>query len=375
MAPINAPRIGPDARSQVIGGPAWQNWPGTSPSACDAGSTSTRVARTSSIRRTAAAFAAGRRGSASTAASAPAVPGGSSTGGRKSTGTTGTAWSRSASASRSSPAVITLNPPASRSGTARAGVRAGRDGASVGPGRSSSDGPGWAVTGHLQVRGRRPGRSPHRAAGSDGDARGPGRRLGVGKEHLGAGVDQRRRLGLAVLRVGCRAAQAHHDGQHPAVRRRRVDRRGHRRGQPTGRIRLGTVSEDDVHQEHRDVGVGRLVGQQGEPDRRIDHRMRPAQGECVVAQVDDHVPEAGQPGHAVDDRLRKEARGRGGAGCWIGSHPASRRRRSSLHRPACLRRTGRGAHRARRPPAGPAATSARPAPTPRARPAGRALLR
>ena len=44
----------------------------------------------------------------------------------------------------------------------------------------------------------------------------------------------------------------------------------------------------------RDVRVGGLLGEQLEPDRRVDHRVRPAEGEGVVAEVDDDVPGTGQ---------------------------------------------------------------------------------
>jgi len=49
---MRAPRIGPLARSQSIGGPAWQNWPRVRPTTSAAGRTSTRDAPAASIRAT-----------------------------------------------------------------------------------------------------------------------------------------------------------------------------------------------------------------------------------------------------------------------------------------------------------------------------------
>ena len=102
--PINAPRSGPDASSQVIGGPACRNSPLSSPIASWAGSTSTSTAWTASIRASACALASGRIGSSATVARSSSVPG---SGGRQSTRETGAAWSSTAWASRSTPTLTT----------------------------------------------------------------------------------------------------------------------------------------------------------------------------------------------------------------------------------------------------------------------------
>ncbi len=98
--PSRAPRSGPDARSQVIGGPAWRNCPGSSPRASAAGTTSTRRAETPSIRSRATWLASRRRGSDATVARSASVPG---MGGRQSTRVTEAAWASTASANRSAP--------------------------------------------------------------------------------------------------------------------------------------------------------------------------------------------------------------------------------------------------------------------------------
>ena len=102
--PISAPRSGPEARSQAIGGPACRNWPRSSPSTSEAGATSTSVACTSSIAASARSLASARSGSAATVARSASVPG---IGGRQSTRVTSTAWAATASASRSAPTSTT----------------------------------------------------------------------------------------------------------------------------------------------------------------------------------------------------------------------------------------------------------------------------
>lgn len=104
IAPISAPRIGPEARSHVIGGPACRKVPSASTS--DARRTPARYGRAEVSRLAASSLAACLRGSASTVTSAPAVPG---RGGRQSTGVVGTACAASASSSSPAPTVITLD--------------------------------------------------------------------------------------------------------------------------------------------------------------------------------------------------------------------------------------------------------------------------
>ena len=67
IAPISAPRSGPLARSQSIGGPAWQNWPRLKPDHVARPAARPRAAPpAASIRAQAVALAAVRRGSART---------------------------------------------------------------------------------------------------------------------------------------------------------------------------------------------------------------------------------------------------------------------------------------------------------------------
>ena len=139
---ISPPRSGPEARSQVIGGPACRNSPRWSPSASAAGTTSTSVAWTASIWVRARSFAACRSGSAATVARSASVP---VIGGRQSTRVTSTAWAATASANRSAPV------PTTWAGVVMPGLRAARSRA------------GWRV----RWRGG-PRRRPRRAAAPGG---------------------------------------------------------------------------------------------------------------------------------------------------------------------------------------------------------------
>ena len=61
------------------------------------------------------------------------------------------------------------------------------------------------------------------------------------------------------------------------------------RGQLGGRVGVRAVAEHDVEQQHRAGRVGRLDGDPVEPGALVDHRVRPALGERVVAEVDHQV--------------------------------------------------------------------------------------
>ena len=98
---MSAPRSGPEVRPQAIGGPAWRNWPGCSPSSSEAGATSTSVAWLSSTASTARWFAAWRSGSVATTARSSAVP---AIGGCHSTRSTGTPCASTAVAKWPAPA-------------------------------------------------------------------------------------------------------------------------------------------------------------------------------------------------------------------------------------------------------------------------------
>ena len=103
-----------------------------------------------------------------------------------------------------------------------------------------------------------------------------------------------------------------------------------------GRVGLGAVPEDDVEQDDRGLRVGGGAGQVLEPQRRVDHRVRPAGGVGVVAEV-----------HEACGRRRRRA---------------PRSRSAWPRRPGCRRRTGRaGAGRwtALRPSRSPARSARR----------------
>ena len=219
MAPISAPRSGPDARPNSIGGPAWQNSPGRSPSASPAGRTSTSVARTASIRRAASAFAADRRGSASTVRSAAGT----------------------AAASRVSKVGRTVvdGDDVHRLGAQGVGeqVDTGADhlawtGQEIG--RSSSRDSPRSSSGHAgdpsHRRLHRRSAAPVSCAAREARS-GPGGR-GVRGEHPRAGRGQRRGLGLPVLRVAGRPAQRDHHRQRASVACGRGDRGRNRRREP-----------------------------------------------------------------------------------------------------------------------------------------------
>ena len=68
--------------------------------------------------------------------------------------------------------------------------------------------------------------------------------------------------------------------------------------QTGGRVRCRAVPEHDVEQQDRSGRVGGLVADALVAQRRVDHRVRTALGELVVAHVDDRVllahPDVGQ---------------------------------------------------------------------------------
>ena len=101
----SAPRIGPEARSQVSGGPACRNVPRSRPSTSEAGPDVDELgAGGAAAAQTAVRLASSRRGSAMTRARSASVP---PIGGRQSTVVTWAPCSRRASAKRSTPAVTT----------------------------------------------------------------------------------------------------------------------------------------------------------------------------------------------------------------------------------------------------------------------------
>ncbi len=123
------------------------------------------------------------------------------------------------------------------------------------------------------------------------------------------------------------------------------------------RVRLGAVAEHDVEQQHAGRRVGRGPGEVLEAQGRVDHRVGPAGGEGVVAEVDERVRRGGQVGAERElGRERDVAPDR--TERW-------RRRPASPRRTACRRRRARAGDRRRTPggaePAtGHAGTVARP---------------
>ena len=85
----------------------------------------------------------------------------------------------------------------------------------------------------------------------------------------------------------------------PGQRRRRPGARGPPRRPSRGRldrvgelgrrVRVGAVAEHEVEQQHPARRVGGLDRDPLEPQRRVDHRVRPPARHRVVAEVDDDV--------------------------------------------------------------------------------------
>ena len=254
--------------AKSIGGPAWQNSPFRSPRASRAGRTSTSWARTASIR-----CAASCVGGVAARVGEHRVQGGRNLG------------------------VVAVE-------DRRAGSRRRRPRRPAPAARRRADRYRQQITSgavrrqqidrfaHLStVRRFRPGRP--RPAGPPARPRRPAARHW--RRTPCAGGDKRGRLSLPVLRVGGGAAQRDDDRQDRAGSRGRRDRV---RGSPAPAAAAGSGSaawpRTTSSSMTRDVGIGGLLGQQVQPQRRVDHRVRPADGEFVIAEVDDHVAEPGQ---------------------------------------------------------------------------------
>ena len=72
-----------------------------------------------------------------------------------------------------------------------------------------------------------------------------------------------------------------------------------------GRDRVGAVAEHDVEQDHRHLGVGGLREHALVAQAMVDHRVRPAAREYVVAEVDQRM--AARPVHVRDAQARIQA--------------------------------------------------------------------
>ena len=77
------------------------------------------------------------------------------------------------------------------------------------------------------------------------------------------------------------------------------------------RVRVGTVAQHHIEQDHRGGRVGRLGGEAFQPQRLVDHRVRPADGELVVAEVDHHVAVRGRARAEVPFRAQRDVRADG----------------------------------------------------------------
>ena len=144
---------------------------------------------------------------------------------------------------------------------------------------------------------RRPGRPAEEVD------RVPGR-VRVGQEHGGAGIGEDCRAPVAALRVTLGRGQRDDHREVAARRGRGRTSSPDRVGELRGRVRVGTVTEDEVEQQHAARGVAGLDGEAPEPQRRVDHRVRPPAGQRVVAEVDDDVAGVAQVG--TQRQLRPE---------------------------------------------------------------------
>ena len=294
MAPISAPRIGPDARSQVDRRAGVQELAALEAERLGRGD----ARRPAGPRPRASPRAPGRwrrvrRGSARTAASASS---GRRSAAARRRGRVGTACCSTASANISAPAVTTS---------------------------------GGVVSGERVV---------HRCASGREQVEGGARGGRVGQVHRGTGVGEHRRLPAQPLRVVAGPDQAHHAPGRPAAtavrtgpgRARRPGRGAHRRP--------STTSRSSTPQ----VGVGSTSASSRSTRRRaVDHRVRAALGEPVVAEVDEGV--------ATGRQVVAQRATRGAAGCWRRPPRPARWRSASPRRRACRRRTARAARRPRRP--------------------------
>ena len=191
----------------------------------------------------------------------------------------------------------------------RASAGASRPGRPPRPGRLDRVGEQVGADGDDAVRGRR-------SSGASSELDGAAGGRGVGQVDLGAGLDQRPDLPVAGP-AGRWAVPTTETTTGTSTRRRTA-------GASSGRrVGLGAVAEHHVEQHaRRCAGSAATRAQLLQPQRRVDHRVGPARGELVVAEVGD------APGA-----------------------PAVRRRSAAPPRTACRRRTARAAA----PPGGPGA--------------------
>src|SRR5204862_5947499 len=66
---------------------------------------------------------------------------------------------------------------------------------------------------------------------------------------------------------------------------RRLARALQRLYQHARRIGMGAVTQHHVEEQHADTGIGERARDMLVPEFRLDHRMRPAAGVAIVAEI------------------------------------------------------------------------------------------
>ena len=265
-----APRIGPEAAPQPSGGPAWSSWWRPIPTSSAAGRTSTSRGRTAVIRSMAVRLAGASRGSAVTLATAAAEPG------RRRT-------------------------PLDRDGGHALGgqrlvERRGPDGDDgLGCHQQVGDGAGAGAHGRFDLvpTGTAPAPVANAAASSAARAL---LRWTIAPASTSAAC-----LTVEPLRVAIGADQHGHDG---GAGRPRPPSGRERAPQPGRDGRRGRARRRASRPRHR--RPRRPPRPPAGHDRRVDHRVRPAGRQLVVAEVEHGVGAAGTIGGC-----RSAATGRG----------------------------------------------------------------
>ena len=114
----------------------------------------------------------------------------------------------------------------------------------------------------------------------------PGGRRGSGRR-VDAGGPERRRLPLGVLRIIGRAAHGTDHGEQRTATG--VAALSNGRGDLGCRVRMGSVTEHQIEQDHPDASIRGGSPDEAAPHGLIHHRMRTAQRVRIVARIDDHV--------------------------------------------------------------------------------------
>jgi hypothetical protein len=157
--------------------------------------------------------------------------------------------------------------------------------------------PAWA--GHPLQLG--PGRA---SCDTLSDLAGHARGGGAVRQHDRPGLAQQRLLDRQALWVLLGAADEGKHGEAAAALGAGRLRLSDRRGEHTGGVVMAGVAEDDVEHDHRRRGIVRLLHDPFDARGRVDHRVRPADGELVVAEIEREVPgPAGERSALVQRRV------------------------------------------------------------------------